>query len=79
MKIHWGRILIAGFVAEELQLASVLFSHRYGSLAMTIVALLSSFVFMLLGALWVTRILNPVSSCTVLWLVFLPWFSSSLQ
>jgi hypothetical protein len=58
MKINWGRILNAGLVIEILfiglyQIFAAL--HGEADLANYIFVVIGSFVFMLLGALWVAR------------------------
>lgn len=57
MKINWGRVLNAGLIAEILLLLiaeSVV--QAYGNrLASGLVAIVGSFVFILVGALWVGR------------------------
>ena len=57
MKIHWVRILIAGLAAEILLLLIFLsFVQLYGrGTASEVIVIGGSFVFMLLGALWVAR------------------------
>jgi hypothetical protein len=60
MKIHWGRIIIAGLVAEILGVAmhQVLFRFRLydaSHLGFTLVGMVITFILMLLGALWVAR------------------------
>ena len=57
MKINWGRALNAGLVAEILLLLIYEFVVRlYGrGLVTSVIVIGGSFVFMLLGALWVGR------------------------
>jgi len=58
MKISWGRILNAGLVIEILFLGLFqIFSslHGMGEQANIIFVVVGSFVFMLLGAMWVAR------------------------
>jgi len=55
MKIHWGRILIAGIVAEGLLAAVYLFSAQYSILVYRITVSLGGFVLMFFAALWVAR------------------------
>ena len=57
MKINWGRILNAGLIAEILLLGVFqIVVALYGrGLASSIVVRGGSFVFMLVGALWVAR------------------------
>ena len=58
MKINWGRVLNAGLVGEILLiLVFGIFASKYGnrSQAAIIFVVSGSFVFMLVGALWVAR------------------------
>jgi len=57
MKIHWGRVLNAGLIAEILLLLIYEFVVQlYGrGTASTVVVLGGCFLFILLGALWVGR------------------------
>jgi hypothetical protein len=56
MKIHWGRIVIAGFVAEFLLLAVYrVVSQTFASFVGGTIILGGGFVFMFVGALWVGR------------------------
>ncbi len=55
MKIHWGRILNAGLIAEILRIGlDQIFDALYSRVHPTFI-LVSSFVFMLVGAMWVAR------------------------
>ncbi len=56
MKIHWGRIVIAGFLAEILLIAVFLIvSQPLTSLVGATIGLGGGFVFMLLAALWAAQ------------------------
>ena len=57
MKIHWGRFVIAGLAAEILLILIFLsFVRLYGrGTASEAIVIGGSFLFMLLGALWVAR------------------------
>jgi putative membrane protein (TIGR04086 family) len=56
MRIHWGRILLAAFVAEALLVAVFqIASQRFGNLSGGVVVFLGGFAFMFVGAQWVAR------------------------
>jgi hypothetical protein len=57
MKINWGRVLNAGLIAEILLLLIYQFVvQAYSSdIVANLIMILGSFIFMLLGALWVGR------------------------
>jgi hypothetical protein len=56
MKIHWGRVVIAGFLAEILLIAVYLVvSQPLTSLVGATIGLGGGFVFMLLAALWAAQ------------------------